>query len=346
MSSPKNSNMCNAGQFKRLKYFNGMLLTERDFCEEQDYLREKHKLNNRLHGAGVAWGLCLKPGCITVDKTEVVKIFIAAGLALDCAGNEIIVCKDYLVRLDEKIAELRTLGLVREVQKTDPTDPTGKKTITEYVRPKLFIGIRYCECDSQPAEQFTSECGEDDLQPQFSRVREGFSVHIWTEEEFQDCDQTARVKSGKTKDCGCAGLLPCPEEEMMIWLGCVAEYDITNDPPTHNLALIVNFNNALNDHWERQKQMTLTTVFKKEARWVDVSLLIGKTVTYFDDKMEAELKLKKGKKYQPAKMAENELLAVLDLAKDALPWARQGWFVDIVTDAEGKCIAFPLARKP
>lgn len=354
MSSPKNSDICNAGQFKRLKYFNGMLLTERDFCEEQDYLREKHKLNNRLHGAGVAWGLGLKPGCITVDKAELVKVFIAAGLALDCAGNEIIVCKDYLVPLDEKIAELRTLGLVREVQKIDLTDPTGKKTITEYVRPKLFIGIRYCECDSQPAEQFTSECGEDDLQPQFSRVREGFDVLILTEDEYHGCVPSSINRNGKTTDCGCAGLLPCTEEEQIVWLGCVEKYAISDVP----LPLITNFDNELSrvqipdsnwayKSWDRQKLSMLASLFRDEKGWVDLSRLVGRSVAYFKDaeKFKKELILTPGAIYKLTHIVD--LKYILARAHEALPWVEQdlNTKIDIVTDANERCIIFPFVQK-
>ena len=43
---------------KRVRYFDGMLLSTADFQAEQQYLREKRKMHNRcLHGFGVVCGL-------------------------------------------------------------------------------------------------------------------------------------------------------------------------------------------------------------------------------------------------------------------------------------------------
>ena len=69
---------------KRVRYFDGMLLSTADFQAEQQYLREKRKMHNRcLHGYGVACGLdvSLLRGVIRVN----------AGLALSCTGDEIVV---------------------------------------------------------------------------------------------------------------------------------------------------------------------------------------------------------------------------------------------------------------
>ena len=61
---------CTSGKFKRMNYFHGMLLTEEDFVDEQTYLREKLKLHNRIHGAGVIWGLRLINDCIEVPSKD------------------------------------------------------------------------------------------------------------------------------------------------------------------------------------------------------------------------------------------------------------------------------------
>jgi hypothetical protein len=41
MSNKVTHEKCNSGKFKRMNYFHGMLLTERDFVDEQTYIREK-----------------------------------------------------------------------------------------------------------------------------------------------------------------------------------------------------------------------------------------------------------------------------------------------------------------
>lgn len=75
MSDPK--------PFDRLRFFPGRLLTAGDFALEQNYFRGKQKLHNRaLHGFGIVSGLR-----VTAQSG---KIFVTAGLALDCEGNELV----------------------------------------------------------------------------------------------------------------------------------------------------------------------------------------------------------------------------------------------------------------
>jgi len=72
--------------FKRNRYFFGKMMSEKDFQDEQDYFREKHKLHNRfLHGYGVVTGLEVSasddpPGMVRVE----------AGYAIDHMGNDVL----------------------------------------------------------------------------------------------------------------------------------------------------------------------------------------------------------------------------------------------------------------
>lgn len=73
-----------ADSLKRPHFFNGRLLSAEDFALEQQYHREKSKLHNRsLHGFGIVSGLK-----VTVSAGQIV---VEPGLALDCAGNELVV---------------------------------------------------------------------------------------------------------------------------------------------------------------------------------------------------------------------------------------------------------------
>src|SRR5688572_23700344 len=84
----KDKSACDYNEFRRLRYFHGMLLDEKDFREEQQYHAGKRRLLNRmLHGSGVVCGLGLK------GKKDTRWIEISSGLALDCSGNEIWVPK-------------------------------------------------------------------------------------------------------------------------------------------------------------------------------------------------------------------------------------------------------------
>jgi hypothetical protein len=67
---------------KRVRYFDGILLSTTDLQAEQQYLREKQKMHNRcLHGFGVVCGLD-----VSIFKGV---IRISPGLALSCTGDEI-----------------------------------------------------------------------------------------------------------------------------------------------------------------------------------------------------------------------------------------------------------------
>ncbi len=71
-------------QFERPRFFTGEFLTADNLQAEQDYLRGKSRLHNRfLHGWGIVSGLG-----ITIDQETT--LVVSPGLALDCAGNELV----------------------------------------------------------------------------------------------------------------------------------------------------------------------------------------------------------------------------------------------------------------
>lgn len=79
--------MKNSGYFplERNRYYYGKLLTVRDFEREQDYIRSKNELGNRvLHGAGVVCGM----GVTVSDDTT---LLVESGMALDYSGHEIVI---------------------------------------------------------------------------------------------------------------------------------------------------------------------------------------------------------------------------------------------------------------
>jgi hypothetical protein len=84
---------------KRLRFFDGQLLTAQDFQAEQEYQLEKRRLHNRLlHGVGVINGLGVSVDDVSVDDRPVTSVLVSPGLALDSHGNEILV--ESPVRID------------------------------------------------------------------------------------------------------------------------------------------------------------------------------------------------------------------------------------------------------
>jgi hypothetical protein len=78
------------GQFQRFQrphFFSGQLLTAEDLEQEQDYFLARSRRHNRfLHGWGVVAGL----GVSVEGGTTVV---VEPGIAIDCAGNEVILAE-------------------------------------------------------------------------------------------------------------------------------------------------------------------------------------------------------------------------------------------------------------
>ena len=120
-------------QFERPHYYAGRLLTAADLQDEQDYFRARLRLHNRLlHGWGVVTGLQVSESAGTLT--------VSAGLALDCAGNELV------------LAEAKHIAL---------TNVMGQQYVT----------IQYVEV---PTRQQPSITGET----QFSAVREDVRIEI------------------------------------------------------------------------------------------------------------------------------------------------------------------------
>ena len=70
---------------ERARYFIGKVMSVEDLQQEQSYLLNRMRRHNRfLHGWGVVAGLE-----VSISKGN--EVVVAAGLAIDCAGNEIAV---------------------------------------------------------------------------------------------------------------------------------------------------------------------------------------------------------------------------------------------------------------
>ena len=111
--------------FKRNNYFDGELLSAKDFQDEQDYLIEKRRLHNRfLHGYGVVTGLE-----VSISDDHPGTLEVGSGFAFDAQGNEVILPETQYV----------------------PFPDVGKKAC-------LVITYAERETDFVPAQ--TSECEE------------------------------------------------------------------------------------------------------------------------------------------------------------------------------------------
>jgi hypothetical protein len=86
---PKVCPTCNGLEcFERPRYFCGQLLTDKDLDAAQRYVIEKNRLHNRyLVGTGVVCGLAVR-----CDPCNPCAVTIEPGYAIDCCGNDIVLC--------------------------------------------------------------------------------------------------------------------------------------------------------------------------------------------------------------------------------------------------------------
>lgn len=133
-------------QYKRLRrnrYFDGKMLSAEDFEREQEYNLDRHRRNNRfLHGWGIVDGLGIS---IEQGKTVVV----SPGLAIDCAGNEIVV----------------------EAEERLPITASAHR---------LYVVIRYQEIPVDPEPRIAGKL--DESATEFSRILESACIELASED--------------------------------------------------------------------------------------------------------------------------------------------------------------------
>jgi hypothetical protein len=158
----KDKTVCDYNEFRRLRYFHGMLLDDKDFQAEQQYHSGKRRLLNRmLHGSGVVCGLDLK------GKQDGRWIEISAGLALDCSGNEIYVPKKQRIDL---ASLLPPKDRPKSADCIEVEDDDDTKT--------YYIGIRYEEKPTNPVSVYLPSGSCEEKTCENSRYKEGFCIEV------------------------------------------------------------------------------------------------------------------------------------------------------------------------
>jgi len=121
---------------QRLNFFNGRLLSVADLRLEQNYHINKRRLHNRhLHGWGVVSGLE-----VTTNDS---KVIVAPGLAIDCAGNEIV------------------LG-------------NSVEMVIAHDAHEFFVAVEYCEIEIDPIPAL----GGDEVPVRYAHIQEEAKVYL------------------------------------------------------------------------------------------------------------------------------------------------------------------------
>lgn len=161
--------------FERPRYFGGQLLTDKDLDAAQRYVIEKNRLHNRyLVGTGVVCGLAVRchPECNGF-------IVIEPGYAIDCCGNDIVLCDaetfdviDYLEQCQEEEPVCDDKIRNRQVKCDDE--------IKEYC---LFLS--YSEEYIRPVTALVRDNGCSNNRCEPSRTRESFRLDLIENKQLQ-----------------------------------------------------------------------------------------------------------------------------------------------------------------
>src|SRR4051812_43274352 len=134
---------CEIEGFSRNHYFNGKLLVERDFTDEQRYYVDKARYHNqRLHGWGVVCGLKVTEHPNDACRDRV--ICVEPGSAVDCCGHDLIV-------RDQDCIDITTLAPIQAL-----------KAKNDHQAHVLQICLRYRECPTEDVPVLYDDCGCDE----------------------------------------------------------------------------------------------------------------------------------------------------------------------------------------
>jgi hypothetical protein len=178
--APAHSGCCKLTCFERPKFFCGQLLSDADLTLEETYFREKNKLYHRaIDGFGVVCGLQMR--CDARCKGHIV---IGDGYAIDCCGNDLVICEPQ--RFDV-IGELRKKKWLVEMSRERQKDREDRGDAQHghedaddcMVKQCFYIGICYSEEPVDFATPYTTECTAAPGPCQPTRIREGVRFELY-----------------------------------------------------------------------------------------------------------------------------------------------------------------------
>lgn len=183
--APEPCGCCKLTCFERPKYFCGQLLSDADLTLEETYFREKNKMYHRLlDGYGVVCGLRMRcdPDCCG-------HILIGEGYAIDCCGNDLVVCES---RSFDVLYELRKKKWLVENPREqrykddrngrdhrDCDDERGDRDEDCISRQCFYIGICYTEEPADYTTPYTTQCDPAPGPCQPTRIRECVRFEVY-----------------------------------------------------------------------------------------------------------------------------------------------------------------------
>lgn len=183
---------------ERNRYFTGKFMTARDFQGEQDYLRSRHQLHNRLlHGWGIVCGLEVRPN--PIRECSNCTVVVKAGAALDCYGREVILLEDTVFEIPRP-NENDTISATPQGQ-----EPAESKSERE----ELLLCLYYDEDEIELTPAIYNDAGCDAEAEQANRIREHAAMRLLRLDQVKESCWQGGAKPTKCRD-DCDDQIPSP----------------------------------------------------------------------------------------------------------------------------------------
>lgn len=190
-------------EFVRPRFFFGQRLGVVDLCDWLWYHGGKQRFHNlQGHGVGVLCGLQAER-YLTPEHDRTTVLRVKRGAALDGCGREIVVGVDQCIDVAAWYLQNRECPAVVEWRASEDR--------------RLCIGLRYLECPSDPAPAPRDPCGCEAGGCDYSRVREGFELRLFTPAQMAALGQSMSgpAAAGLVRSCGPGEAAADPEAELM-----------------------------------------------------------------------------------------------------------------------------------
>ena len=162
--------------FERSRYFPGQLLTNEDLEADQRYFIEKNKLHNRyLVGSGVVCGLAVRchPTCEGV-------VVIEPGYAIDCGGNDIVLCDS------TEFDIVAYLDACRREEEINCYSRISSSSRCEDISKDYCLLLSFQEEPAKPVTALVQGNGNGNRRCEPSRIKETFRLDLVPKDEFDD----------------------------------------------------------------------------------------------------------------------------------------------------------------
>ena len=196
---------------ERTRFFAHQLVTPDDFTQDQIYFREKLRRHNRmLHGWGVVCGACVRRGAGPCE------VIVEPGYVLGPYGDEIVIAAPVTIDVcKQRLGE-------RDGCCGEELDPWCADVRADCPDGRLFLAVRYSECQARPVRALTSPCGCgcDDTACEYSRVRDSFALKLLAKLPSTYADPLVPPNEAVLRPCDpnrtARRCPPCPDEPWVI----------------------------------------------------------------------------------------------------------------------------------